>query len=289
VNLVAGMMPELEAGFIACRGVARRSASNFSCINWLLPLQQRRGTQALYAFARRCDDIADSDEPLDIRRQRLGVWRQQVSDALAGKPTDPVLVAVADTVSRFVVPQHLLWRIIDGVEMDLHHASFATYAELRRYCEHVASSVGLACLAIWGCRNDEAILPAADCGVAFQLTNILRDLQEDGRRGRVYIPRDELARFGTAPVDWLGVVGTESLRKLLDFQCARAAALFDAGLRTERYLDLGPKRLFHVMWTTYRAILAKIEQDPLRVLQKRVCLTQLEKMAIGAKALLIRS
>jgi phytoene synthase len=289
VILVAGMMPELEAGFLACRGVARRSASNFACINWLLPLQQRRGTQALYAFARRCDDIADSDEPLDVRRQRLAVWRQQVRDALAGKAVDPVLVAVADTVSRFVVPQHLLWRIIDGVEMDLNHMGFATYAELRRYCEHVASAVGLACLAIWGCRNDEAILPAADCGVAFQLTNILRDLQEDGRQGRVYIPRDELARFGTAPVDWLGVVGTDALRKLVEFQCARAAALFDAGLRTERYLDLGPKRLFHIMWMTYRAILAKIERDPLAVLRKRVCLARLEKMAIGARALLIRS
>jgi phytoene synthase len=287
--LVAGMMPELQAGFLACRGVARRSASNFACINWLLPMEQRRGMQALYAFARRCDDIADSEEPLDIRRRRLAQWRREVREAMAGKVADPVLVAVADTVSRFVVPQHLLWRIIDGVEMDLNHAGYATYAELRRYCEHVASAVGLACLAIWGCRNDEAILPAADCGVAFQLTNILRDLQEDGRQGRVYIPCEELARFGTAPVDWLGVVGTQPLCDLLRFQCQRAAALFDAGLRTERYLDVGPKRVFHIMWTTYRAILARIERDPLVVLRKRVCLSRLEKLMIGARAMLIRS
>src|SRR4029078_6500548 len=117
VFLVAGMMPELEAGFLACRGVARLSASNFACINWLLPVQQRRGMQALYAFARRCDDIADSSEPLDTRREKLAKWRQHVRDAMAGRAVDPVLVAVADTVSRFVVPQHLLWRIIDGVEM----------------------------------------------------------------------------------------------------------------------------------------------------------------------------
>ena len=283
------MMPELQAGFLACRGVARRSASNFACINWLLPIEQRRGMQALYAFARRCDDIADSDEPLDIRRKHLARWRQELRDALAGIAADPVLVAVADTVSRFVVPQHLLWRIIDGVEMDLNHSGFETYAELRRYCEHVASAVGLACLAIWGCRNDEAILPAADCGVAFQLTNILRDLQEDGRQGRIYIPRDELARFGTAPVDWLGAVGTDALSDMLTFQCQRAAALFDAGLRTERYLDLSPKRVFRLMWTTYRAILARIERDPLVVLRKRVCLSRLNKFAIGARAILIRS
>ncbi len=283
------MMPNLEAGYRACGGVAQRSASNFSCINWLLPIQQRRGMQALYAFARRCDDIADSPDPLDIRRERLAKWRREVRDAMAGRAVDPVLVATADTVSRFVVPQHLLWRIIDGVEMDLHGTGYATYAELRRYCEHVASAVGLACMAIWGCREDEAILPAADCGVAFQLTNILRDLQEDGRQGRVYIPREELAKFHTAPVDWLGAVGTQPLLELLKFQCQRAAALFEAGLRTERYLDLGPKRVFHIMWTTYRAILARIERDPLVVLRRRVSLSRLHKLAIVGNAFLIRS
>jgi phytoene synthase len=283
------MMPNLEAGYRACSGVARRSASNFACINWLLPIQQRRGMQALYAFARRCDDIADSPEPLDLRKARLAKWRHEVRDAMAGRAVDPVLVAIADTVTRFVVPQHLLWRIIDGVEMDLQHTGYATYADLRRYCEHVASAVGLACMAIWGCRQDEAILPAADCGVAFQLTNILRDLQEDGRQGRVYIPRDELAKFQTAPVDWLGVVGTQPLLELLKFQCQRAAALFEAGLRTERYLDLGPKRVFHIMWSTYRAILARIERDPLVVLRRRVSLSRLHKLAIVGNAFLIRS
>ena len=98
--------------------------------------------EALYAFGRRCDDIADSPEPLDYRRQRLARWREQLRAALAGHPDDPVLTALTDTVGRFVVPQHLLWRIVDGVEMDLHHIGFATYADLRRYCEHVASAVG---------------------------------------------------------------------------------------------------------------------------------------------------
>jgi phytoene synthase len=283
------MTPKLEAGFRACRGVARRTASNFACIDWLLPLDQRRGTQALYAFARRCDDIADSAEPLDDRRRRLAQWREALGAALAGRAEDPVLVALADTVSRFVVPQHLLWRIVDGVAMDLDHKGYATYAELRRYCEHVASAVGLACLSIWGCRDDEAILPAADCGVAFQLTNILRDLQADGRQGRVYLPCDELARFGVAPIDWLGPVGTSQLRELLTFQCQRAAGLFEAGRRTERYLDVGPKRVFSLMWTTYRAILAKIERDPLIVLKRRVRLSRLSKAWLAGQALLIRS
>jgi phytoene synthase len=283
------MTPELEAGFRACHGVARRSASNFACIDWLLPLDQRRGIQALYAFARCCDDIADSTEPLDYRRTRLAHWREQLRSALAGRAEEPILVALADTVSRFVVPQHLLWRIVDGVEMDLDHAGYATYAELRRYCEHVASAVGLACLAIWGCRNDEAILPAADCGVAFQLTNILRDLQEDGRQGRVYLPRDELARFSVAPIDWLGPIGTNNLRDLMKFQCERAAGLFEAGLRTQRYLDLGPKRVFLLMWNTYRAILTRIERDPFVVLRRRVCLSRLEKIWLAGQLLLVRS
>jgi phytoene synthase len=277
------MTPKLEAGYRACRGVAGRSASSFACIDWFLPPDQRRGMQALYAFARRCDDMADSDQPLDHRRARLNAWRAELRRALAGHAEEPVLVALADTVSRFVVPQHLLWRIIDGVEMDLHHRGYATYAALRRYCEHVASAVGLACLAIWGCRDDEAILPAADTGVAFQLTNILRDLQEDGRRGRVYLPHDELARFGVAPIDWLGPVPTQPLIELLRFQCQRAAGLYDAGLRTQKHLDTGPKRVFRVMWTTYRAILARIERDPTVVLRRRVCLSRLEKAWLAGK------
>ncbi len=282
------MTPKLEAAFRACRGGARRTSSNFACIDWLLPLDQRRGTEALYAFARRSDDIADSPDPLDNRRQRLAQWRVELRQALAGRTEDPILVALADTVSRFVVPQHLLWRILDGVEMDLNQTSYATYADLRRYCEHVASAVGLACLAIWGCRDDEAILPAADCGVAFQLTNILRDLQEDGRQGRVYLPHDELARFGVAPVDWLGAVGTTNLRRLLKFQCERAAGLFDAGLRTEKYLDSGPKRVFHLMWTTYRAILARIERDPLVVLQRKVRVPRSQKLWLASRVLFMR-
>jgi phytoene synthase len=245
--------------------------------------------QALYAFARRCDDIADGPEPLDDRRRQLARWRVQLRQALSGQADDPVLVALADTVSRFVVPQHLLWRIVDGVEMDLHHKGYANYAELRRYCEHVASAVGLACLSIWGCRDDEAILPAADCGVAFQLTNILRDLQEDGRRGRVYLPCNEMARFGTAPIDWLGPLGTSKLRELLKFQCQRAAGLYDAGLRTERYLDLAPKRIFRLMWTTYRGILTRIERDPLIVLRRRVRLSRVHKAWLAAKVLAFRS
>lgn len=283
------MTPQLEAGFRACRGIAGRSASNFACIDWLLPLDQRRGMQALYAFARRCDDIADSNEPLDHRRAKLARWRAALGQALDGKALDPVLVALADTVSRFVVPKHLLWRILDGVEMDLNHRGYATYAELRRYCEHVASAVGLACLAIWGCRDDEAILPAADCGVAFQLTNILRDLQEDGRQGRVYLPHDELARFGAAPIDWLGVVGTEPLLKLLRFQCERARGLFEAGARTQKYLDAGPQRVFLLMWTTYRAILARIERDPLIVLRRRVRLPRWEKAWLAGRVILSRA
>jgi phytoene synthase len=282
------MTPELEAGFRACRGVARRAASNFACAFWLLSLEQRRGMEALYAFARRSDDIADNLAPLDDRRVALARWREQLRRALAGRSDDPVLTAVADTVSRFVVPQHLLWRILDGVEMDLNHEDFTTYADLRRYCEHVASAVGLACLAIWGCRDDEAILPAADCGVAMQLTNILRDLQEDGRQQRVYLPRDELARFGVSPIDWLGPIGTHNLRELIRYQCERAAGLFEAGQRTERFLDGGPKRVFRLMWLTYRAILARIERDPLVVLRKRVRLSPIYKCWLAGRVLVER-
>lgn len=271
------MTPELSAAYRACRSVARRAGSNFAWVEWLLPAPQRRGMQALYAFARRCDDLADGPQPVEVRRQALARWRRDLAAALAGHPTDPILHALADTVTRFVVPPHLVWRIVDGVEMDLRHAGFATYAELRRYCEHVASAVGLACLAIWGCREEEAILPAADCGVAFQLTNILRDLKEDAQRGRVYLPRDELARFGTAPIDFLGLSAPPGLEALVRFQCQRAAGLFEAGRRTETFLDPAPRRVFHLMWATYRALLARIERDPQVVLRQRVRLPRVVK------------
>jgi phytoene synthase len=283
------MTPDLAAAFRECRLIARRASSSFPCMFKLLPRDQRRGMLALYAFARRCDDIADSAEPLDHRRQKLARWREQLRAALAGHADDLVLWALADTVSRFVVPPHLLWHIVDGVAMDLDHRGYATYAELRRYCEHVASAVGLACLPIWGCRNDEAILPAADCGVAFQLTNILRDLQEDGRQGRIYLPHEELARFGCAPVDWLGAVGTPQLAELLKFQCQRAAGLFEAGARTEKYLDRDPRRVFRLMWTTYRALLAQIERDPLVVLRRRVRVSRPYKLLLAARAIAIRA
>ena len=282
------MTPELDAAFRECRLIARKSSSTFACLFWPLPADQRRGMEALYAFARRCDDIADGPEPLDHRRARLARWREQLRAALAGHADEAVLLALADTVGRFVVPPHLLWHIVDGVAMDLDQRGYATYAELRKYCEHVASAVGLACLPIWGCRDDEAILPAADCGVAFQLTNILRDLQEDGRQGRVYLPHDELARFRCAPVDWLGPVGTAQLAELLKFQCQRAAGLFEAGERTEKYLDRDPRRVFRLMWGTYRALLAKIERDPLVVLRRRVRLSRPRKLLLAARTLTVR-
>jgi len=282
------MTPDLEAAYRACRGVAWRHSSNFAFLDWLLPLDQRRGMQALYAFARRSDDIADSPAPLDHRRAALARWREELRLALERRSRDPILVALADTVSRFAVPQHLLWRIVDGVAMDLDHKGFPTYAALRRYCEHVASAVGLACLAIWNCREDEAILPAADCGVAFQLTNILRDLQEDGRQGRVYLPREELARFGCAPIDWLGPVGPAALADLIRFECQRAAGLFEAGLRTERFLERASRRVFRLMWMTYRAILRRIERDPLIVLRERVRVPRLEKLWLAGRLVWMR-
>lgn len=283
------MSPIVQAGYRECRRIARRAASNFAWAFWCLQADQRRGMEALYAFARRTDDIADGDEPLDHRRAGLARWRGELRKALAGHAEEPALAALNDTVTRFVVPQHLLWRILDGVEMDLDGPSFATYAELRRYCEHVASAVGLACLPIWGCRDDDAILPAADCGVAFQLTNILRDLREDGMRGRVYLPHDELARFGVAPVDWLAPPGTYALRELIEFQCRRAAGLFESGQRTERFLDNGPRCVFRIMWGTYRSLLARIERDPLIVLRQRVRVSQPRKLMLAARTMLARS
>jgi phytoene synthase len=283
---------ELVRSYRHCRRLAYAANSTFARMFWLLPLYQRRAMEALYAFARHTDDLADGPEPIDEKRQRLAAWHDDLESALAPHSAirnphsalPSVLPALADAARRFDIPRDYLRQIVRGVQQDLDHAGFETFADLRQYCHDVASAVGLACLSIWGCRDERAIAPATDCGVAFQLTNILRDLAEDAARGRMYLPRTELARFDCSPLV-PGQPATRPWIELIKFQTIRASQLYEASAVTSDYLRDGGRRMFRLMHATYRALLHKIEREPAAVLSSRVRVSRPEKAWIVLRTL----
>jgi len=291
----------LDLSYAHCRAVVRESSSNLAWCFWLLPRDQRRGMDALYAFARQADDLVDHPGPAESRRQSLEEFRSDFAAALAGDAKPPLFPAVADTVRRFAIRAELLYQLLDGVAQDLSPQVPATFAELHSYCYRVASVVGLACLPIWGCTDERAAPPAIDCGIAFQLTNLLRDLKEDAERGRCYLPADELARFGVssrhapcavaddaadgtrsvpATFSW-----TESLAELVEFQIARAKSYYDSAEETARYLPPPSRRVFALMLARYGSILSAIERDPSRIVRQRVALSWPRKVVVAAQAI----
>src|SRR5262249_3740438 len=194
----------LRESYRFCGSLSRREVRNFYYAFLLLPSGRRRSMCALYAFLRHTDDLADEPGPAEQKAEALESWRHALDVALAGDPgARPGLPALADTVARHALPPHLLHEAIEGVSMDIQPRGFAAFDELADYCYHVASVVGLCCLHIWGYRSEggEAERLAEHCGIALQLTNILRDVREDALSGRIYLPRDDLTRFGVAPED----------------------------------------------------------------------------------------
>jgi phytoene synthase len=285
---------DLVRSYRHCRRLASAANSTFARMFWLLPHDQRRAMEALYAFARYTDDLADGPEPIEGKRQRVATWRQEVESVLnldsryqnsQSTIDSSVLPALADTVCRFDIPRDYLRQIVTGVQLDLDHTGFETFDDLRHYCLHVASAVGLACLAIWGCRDERAIEPATECGVAFQLTNILRDLAEDAARGRMYLPRADLARFDCGPLV-LGQPVNRPWIELIKFETIRAAELYDASAATADYLTGSGRRMFRLMHATYRALLLKIERDPSAVLSSRLRVSRPEKAWIVLRTLM---
>jgi phytoene synthase len=286
MNNVERMNQDLARSYGHCRRMAREAASNFAWAFWLLPADERRSMEALYAFARHSDDLADGPESTDEKRRHLTAWRGELDGALAGRPAGPILPALADAAQRHGIEHEHLRQIVTGVEMDLDHAGFETFADLRRYCEHVASAVGLACLAIWGCRDERATRPAIDCGIAFQLTNILRDLKEDAAQGRSYLPREDLNGFQCGPIPAEPALAiTSAWRSLIEFQCDRAANLYDTSALTEQYLTGSGRRMFRLMHATYRALLARIERDPEIVFRGRPRVSRPHKAWLAMRAL----
>jgi phytoene synthase len=244
---------------------------------------------ALYAFLRRTDDLADEPGPAALKSQALRAWRLELEAALAGEnPEWPGLLALTDTVARHAIPAELLHEVIEGVSRDIHASRFATFADLADYCYQVASVVGLCCLHIWGYRSEggKAEKLAEECGLALQLTNILRDVGADARDGRIYLPEDDLARFGVEPGE-LSVAAqpNDRLHSLLAYEAERAKSYY-GGVRqlVPLVAPLGRPVLLYIVGV-YRSLLDEIVRRDYDVLSARISLSPWRKLAVGLRAI----
>jgi phytoene synthase len=285
------IVSDLNNSYSFCQQLARRSASNFYISFMLLPREKRRAMCALYAYLRHVDDLADDDgRDVATRRAALEELRGALDEQPAGSNIiNPILPALADTVARYRIPVEYLTAVIDGVEMDLAEKEYETFEELEQYCERVASVVGLACIHIWGFHGSAALEPARRCGVAFQLTNILRDLKDDVRQRRVYLPQEDLRRFGYRLEELRRCEINSKFVELMRFEIDRTERFYGAAAELEPLLARDGRRVFCAMTATYRAVLAKIKREPEEVFRRRIRLRWWEKTRIAAGAMFVRS
>ena len=257
----------VDAAYEECGRITRASGSSFHHAFRLLPAERRRGLDALYAFCRVVDDAADeAAEPAEA----IAAWRVELAHAVAGTPTHPVAVALADAIRRFgIAPTHL-GEIIDGVSMDLDRTRYETFDELRRYCYHVAAAVGLDALPIFGCRDPRSRTYAEALGIALQLTNILRDVAEDAERGRIYLPLADLRRFGYRERELLTHTRNAAWRELVAYECARARELFGAARKSLPPADRRALAPAEGMRLVYQRLLARLAANPDAIFGPRV-------------------
>lgn len=277
------MSDPLRASYEECQRITRQATTNFYYSFYALPRVKRQAMYALYAFLRLTDDLGDDDRPRVDRRAALALWREELDRALLGEPRGAVFPAVVDTATRFDIPGDYLRAVIDGVAMDLDGRRYETWDELAEYCHHVASVVGLACIHIWGFRDPAALEPARKCGLAFQLTNILRDLKDDAAAGRVYLPREDFCRFGYSPEELQRGVSDDRLRALVRFEIARAEQLYREAAELERYLDADGQAVLGAMVHIYHGLLDKLRRLDGDVLGRRVRLSTWHKMSIACQ------
>lgn len=267
-----------------CQQKAAASGSSFYYSFLFLPEEKRRAITALYAFCREIDDVVDECSDPALARTTLAWWRTEVEAVYRGTPQHPVAQAVASVLPRFRLSQEHMNEIIDGMEMDLDRNRYPDFAALREYCYRVAGVVGLLSAEIFGYQDPRTLEYASDLGLAFQLTNIIRDVGEDARRGRIYLPLDELERFGVSPADLLGGHEGDSLRHLIDFQIERALGVYREAFEKLPAIDRAAQRPGIMMAAIYRTLLKEIRADGCRVLRQRVALTPVRKLWIASRA-----
>jgi len=275
-------MTSLEQSQAHCRAVAKQRARNFYYSFILLSPEKKNAICAMYAFMRYCDDL--SDDP-GATRSAIDRWRHALTEALAGRPDDnPTWPAFLDAVYRYCIPHEYFFEMIQGVASDLETRTIATFDELYQYCYRVASVVGLTTIHIFGFTAPEALPLAVKCGVAFQLTNILRDVREDAALGRVYLPAEDLARFGVSVDDLKNARRTVQFGRLMEFETARARRYYDESAPLLDLIEPESRPSLWAMIAIYSRLLERLTDSHYDVLMRRVSLSSLEKSWIVLRA-----
>lgn len=264
-----------------CEKKAARSGSSFYYSFLFLPTEQRRAIMALYAFCREVDDVVDECSDTTVAHAQLNEWREEIARLYAGDPQHPVTQALQPAVARYSLPQEQFQEIIDGMAMDLLQNRYASFKELSLYCYRVAGVVGLMAATIFGYEDRRTLKYAHDLGMAFQLTNILRDVGEDAARGRIYLPADELARFGVSEDDIVARRMTGGMRALLQFQAERARSYYDKAFAHLPAKDRYRQRSGLIMAAIYLSTLDAITRQGYPVLHQRVRLPAWRKLWIA--------
>jgi phytoene synthase len=293
--------PQLVMAYSVCKGITRMAAKNFYYAFLVLPRRKREALCAVYAFMRRCDDITDDPKlSTEERRQQLESWLDSLHRAQQGNPTDDaILLALTDAQRRYAIPAGLLDELAHGTAMDVEEAEasmqtgsgvihYRTFEDLRLYCYRVASVVGLVCIHVFGYRDPAAEPLAERCGLAFQLTNIIRDVKEDASLGRVYLPEEDLAKSNLTLADVLSVSDPARLRPVLTLEADRAREFYQSGDELIPYISEDSQPALWVLINIYRALLEKIALKQYDVFTTRVALSRWEKLRILGKGLLRR-
>jgi 15-cis-phytoene synthase len=266
-----------------CQQKAAQSGSSFYYSFLFLPPERRRAITALYAFCREVDDTVDECTDVSIARNKLAWWRKEIDAMLAGNPTHPVTKALQPHLVPYSLESKHLLAIIDGMEMDLDQTRYLDYPGLQKYCWHVAGVVGILSASIFGFTRKETLQYAEKLGLAFQLTNIIRDVGEDARKGRIYLPVNELQQFNVTAADLLNARHSENFEKLMQFQIQRAQAVYDEAFALLPKEDRRAQRPGLIMAAIYHALLDEIERDGYHVLNQRISLTPIRKLWLAWK------
>ena len=266
---------------VYCEQKAAQSGSSFYHSFRFLPAPRRRAITALYAFCREVDDVVDDTLDVGVARIKLAWWRGQVAAIFGGAPQHPVAQALQPVVADFALREAQLQAVIDGMAMDLEQQRYLDFTMLERYCDLVAGGVGLMSAEIFGYSDPATRGYARDLGLAFQLTNIIRDVGEDARRSRIYLPQDELDRYGVSAADILGARHTPGFVALMRFQVARARAIYERALGALPTADRRAQRPGLIMAAIYHALLKAIEGNNFQVLDRRIALSPLRKAWIA--------
>ena len=279
----------MEDSYTYCRSVAKRRAKNFYYSFLLLEKPQRDAMCAIYAFMRHCDDLSDDPATTDGGKIRLAVmdWRMQLDSALKGDvESNPIWPAFHDSVKRYRIPHRYFHEMIDGILSDLYPCTMQTFDQLYHYCYQVASVVGLTVIQIFGFHSPKAMLLAEKCGIAFQLTNILRDVREDAVMDRFYLPQEDLERFQISPAQLRSGTENPAFRNLMQFEAARAHEYYDVSAPLIDLIDPKSRRSLWALRAIYLRLLHKIESSHYNVLSRRISVAKPMKIAILLQAFL---